>query len=51
MVEYTGRINVPKDTMLHLVNGIFNKNIRESTSKENILKLIPEIYTEKILRK
>lgn len=46
MEEYTGRINVPKDTMLHVVNGIFNKNIKESTSKENILKLIPEIYTE-----
>lgn len=46
MGEYIGRINIPKDIMLHVVNDIFNKNIKESTTKENILKIIPEIYTE-----
>lgn len=46
MGEYIGKINLPKDTMLFVVNEIFDKNIKESTTKENILKMIPEIYTE-----
>ena len=44
MGEYNGRINVSKDTMLFVVNSVFNKNIKESTTKENILKMIPDIY-------
>ena len=30
--------------MLFVVKGIFEQNIKETTSKENILKLMPEIY-------
>lgn len=44
MEEYNGRINVPKDTMLFVVNSVFNQEIKESTTKENILKLMPDIY-------
>jgi hypothetical protein len=44
MSEYNGRINVSKDTMLFVVNSVFNQNIKESTTKENILKLMPDIY-------
>lgn len=44
MGEYIGRINVSKDTMLFIVNTVFEKGIKESTTKENILKKIPEIY-------
>lgn len=44
MGEYNGRINVPKDTMLFVVNSVFNQEIKESTTKENILKLMPDIY-------
>ena len=44
MGEYIGRINVSKDTMLFIVNTVFEKGIKESTTKENILKMIPEIY-------
>lgn len=46
MSEYIGKINIPKHTMLHIVNNIFNKNIKETTTKENILKIISEIYTK-----
>ena len=44
MGEYNGRINVSKDTMLFVVNNIFNQDIKENTTKENILKMIPSIY-------
>lgn len=44
MREYNGRINVLKDTMLFVVNSVFNQGIKESTTKENILKLMPDIY-------
>ena len=44
MGEYIGRINVSKDAMLFVVNNVFQKGIKESTTKENILKLMPEIY-------
>ena len=44
MGEYNGRINVSKDTMLFVVNSVFEQGIKESTTKENILKLMPEIY-------
>ncbi len=44
MGEYNGRINVSKDTMLFVVNSIFNQDIKENTTKENILKMIPSIY-------
>ena len=29
MVEYIGRINVSKDTMLFIVNTVFEKEIKE----------------------
>ena len=29
MVEYIGRINVSKDTMLFIVNSVFEKGIKE----------------------
>lgn len=44
MGEYIGRINVSKDTMLFIVNIVLKNKIKESTTKENILKMIPEIY-------
>lgn len=44
MGEYNGRINVTKDTMIFVVNSVFNKDIKESTTKEEILKMMPEIY-------
>lgn len=49
MSEYTGKINVTKDTMLFVVNTIFKKNINKKTTKENILKIIPKIYTQENL--
>ena len=54
MGQYNGRINVSKDTMLFVVNSIFNQDIKENTTKENILKMIPSIYEnaddEKIIK-
>lgn len=44
MGEYNGKINVTKDTMLFVVNSVFGHDIKESTTKENILKLMPDIY-------
>ena len=44
MGEYNGRINVSKDTMLFVVNSVFNKDIKENTTKEEILKMMPDIY-------
>ena len=44
MGEYNGRINVSKDSMLFVVNSVFNQGIKESTTKEKILKLMPDIY-------
>lgn len=44
MGEYNGKINASKDSMLFVVNSVFNQGIKESTTKENILKLIPDIY-------
>lgn len=44
MGEYNGKINVSKDLMLFVVNSVFNQGIKESTTKENILKLMPDIY-------
>ncbi len=44
MGEYEGRINVSKDTMLFVVNTVLKKRIKESTTKENILKMMPEVY-------
>ena len=44
MREYNGKINVSKDKMLFVVNCVFNQGIKEKTTKENILKLIPSIY-------
>ena len=44
MGEYNGRINLSKDTMLFVVNSVFNKDIKESTTKEEILKMMPDIY-------
>ena len=46
MGEYNGRINVSKDTMLFVVNSVFDKDIKESTTKENILKMMPKIYED-----
>lgn len=54
MGEYIGRINTTKDTMIFVVNNVFEKGIKESTTKENILKMMPEIYEnadeEKIIK-
>lgn len=44
MGEYNGKINVSKDSMLFVINSVFNQGIKESTTKENILKLMPGIY-------
>lgn len=44
MGEYNGKINVSKDTMLFVVNSVFNKDIKKSTTKEEILKMMPDIY-------
>ena len=44
MGEYNGKINVSKDTMLFVVNDIFDNEIKESMTKENILKLMPKVY-------
>ena len=44
MGEYNGRINVSKDTMLFVANSVFGNNIKESTTKENILKMMPDLY-------
>lgn len=44
MGEYNGKINVSKDSMLFVVNSVFNQEIKESTTKENILRLMPDIY-------
>lgn len=44
MEEYKGRLNVSKDTMLFVVNTVLKNEIKENTTKENILKMIPEIY-------
>ena len=44
MGEYNGRINVSKDTMLFVANDVFDNDIKESTTKENILKMMPDIY-------
>lgn len=44
MGEYNGRINVSKDTMLFVVNSIFENDIKESTTKDDILKMMPDIY-------
>lgn len=43
MEEYKG-INVSKDTMLFVTNYALENEIKESTTKENILKLMPEIF-------
>lgn len=40
MSEYIGKINVPKDTMLHVVNNIFNQNVKSKTTKDEILEVI-----------
>ena len=44
MREYNGRINVSKDTMLFVINSVFDKDIKESTTKEELLKMMPDIY-------
>ena len=44
MEEYNGKINVSKDSMLFVVNSVFKQGVKESTTKENILKLMPDIY-------
>lgn len=44
MEEYNGRINVSKDTMLFVLNEVLGQDVKESTTKENILKMVPEIY-------
>ena len=44
MSEYTGKIAVSKDTMLFILNEVLENDIKKSTTKENILKMVPEIY-------
>ena len=36
MREYNGKINVTKDTMLFVVNSVFENNIKESTTKSDV---------------
>lgn len=36
--------------MLFVVNSVFNKDIKESTTKEEILKMMPEIKVYKICK-
>lgn len=44
MGEYIGRLNVSKDTMLFVANTVLKNGIKENTTKENILKMMPKIY-------
>ncbi len=44
MEQYEGRKNVSKDAMLFIVNTVLEKGVKQNTTKENILKMIPEIY-------
>lgn len=44
MGEYIGRINASKDTMLFVANTVLKNGVKENTTKENILEMIPEIY-------
>ena len=44
MTEKLGRIDVQKDTMLFITNFLLSQNIKETTTKENILKMLPKIY-------
>lgn len=50
MQEYNGRINIFKDDMLFVVNEVFEQNVKNSISKENILKLMPKIYENAVDR-
>ena len=47
MKEYQGRINLSKDEMLFVVNEMFEENVKESTTKENLLKIVSSLYCEK----
>ena len=44
MKEYQGRINVAKDTMLFVLNDLLEQNIPESTTKEEMVEMVPKIY-------
>lgn len=44
MKEKIWRITTTKDTMLHILNSIFDQEVKQSTTKENMLKLLPELY-------
>ncbi len=44
MGEYSGKIGVSKDTMLFVTNDLLGQNVKKSMNKEDILKLMPEIY-------
>ncbi len=50
MQEYNGRIDIFKDDMLFVVNEGFEQNVKNSISKENILKLMPKIYENAVDR-
>lgn len=50
MQEYNGRINIFKDDMLFVVNEVFEQNVKNSISKENILKLMPKVYENAVDR-
>lgn len=43
MGEYVEKINVAKDAMLFVVNEVFDKGIKESTTKEEILTMVADI--------
>lgn len=43
MEEYIGRLNVSKDTILFVVNTVLKNGVKENTTKEDILKMMPEI--------
>lgn len=44
MEQKRWRITTSKDTMLHIFNNIFKQDVKESMTKENMLKLIPDLY-------
>lgn len=44
MKEKIWKITTTKETMLHILNSILNQEVKQSTTKENMLKLLPELY-------
>lgn len=38
------KITTTKDTMLHIFNNVFKQDVKENMTKENMIKLIPDLY-------